>query len=185
MTLLGELTGGDWTETIAGRELRLAPLSLADWAVVEARLVASRRDPITVARESLDSLPATAHRAVLEAALSEACRGGRVTIDELVDFAGTTAGTVLLVWLALGRHQPDLREADVAELLRHWTDADRAAAEPRLAGVPPARSDSAKNSPGQEVATATSRSPGEPSSATFPSDMVGRPAMSADSRSGS
>jgi hypothetical protein len=151
MTLLGELTGrdgagGDWTETIAGRELRLMPLALADWAVVEARLVAGRRDPIAIARESLAALPITAHRTVLESALSEACRGNQVTIDELAAFASTATGTVLMMWLALRTHQPDLSEADVAQLLSRWTDADRAAAEPRLAGVPPEGSNPAKNS---------------------------------------
>lgn len=166
MTLLGELTGrngagrdcaggdgadgdgagSDWTETIAGRRLRLMPLSLADWAVVEARLVASRRDPIAIAGESLAALPITAHRTVLEAALSEACRSNQVTIDELATFASTTAGTVLMMWLALRTHQPDLSEADVAQLLSRWTDADSAAAEPRLAGVPPEGSNPVKNS---------------------------------------
>jgi hypothetical protein len=160
MTFLGELTGSDWIETIAGHELRVTALSLTDWAEVEARLLASRRDPISVARESLESLPVTAHRTLLEAALSESCRSGRVTIDDLVNFASTTAGTTLIVWLALRAYQPELSEADVAELLSHWTDADCGRLEPRLAGVPPGASDPAKNSSGQEMGAATLPFPG-------------------------
>ena len=158
MTRIGELTAGEWCETIDGREWRFAPLSLADWAELEARLVASRPDPLAVARDASESLPAAAHRGVLEAAFAEACRATRVTIDELVEFAASGAGTVLLCWLALRRHHPELSEADVAALISRWTDAEVSSAHTRLAGAPPGAYGPAKNS--RRQATATSPSPG-------------------------
>jgi hypothetical protein len=125
MESLHELTAADAVWTIAGRELRFAPLRLCDYGVIERRIVAARVDPLEPVRPRLEGLSEPLQRHLLGAAYDELRRGERVSLAELNDWLATLAGQLDVFWLSLRRGLPDLTR-DEAELLFDAALAQRA-----------------------------------------------------------
>lgn len=117
MNGLAELVAAPWSLTIDGRDYWLSPLRLTDWGLIEARLVAQRRDPLEVAARALDGLPPEAHRPLVEAALKAAAAPRAASLDEVLAFTASAEGLALVFWLSLRQRQPQIDQAQAAALL--------------------------------------------------------------------
>src|SRR5690606_13250854 len=115
--LLGRLTGESLRVSIDGAEYWLSPLTLADWATIECRIVETRKDPIETAKERLAGLDDSEKRMLLDAALREATRTAGVTARELLAYTTTRAGFELLFWLAIRKRHPTIDEPQAAHLV--------------------------------------------------------------------
>lgn len=132
MSSLAEITAAPWEREIAGRAWRFSPLTLGDWAVLERRVLESRPDPLALAKSHLEGLNRDAQRELLDAALVAATRSRRVTLAELLEFAESTEGLTLSIWLSLRREHPELTEAEAGALLDRWTADEMAELERSL-----------------------------------------------------
>lgn len=127
-----------WRQTIDGADYWLEPLALSDWAVLEQRVVEMRRDPLQAAKEHLADLDPDDRRALLEAALSQAARASQVTATQLLEFAATAEGTVMLFWLAVRKRHPHVTLRRASELLDRLGAAELARLRTAAEGQPPA-----------------------------------------------
>lgn len=117
MQSLHAVAAAPWKIDIGEKSWWFSPLSLADWAILERRLLEGRRNPIDVARENLTRLADDEKRILLDAALRQASSPPRAIPREIAAFLATQSGLCLLFWLSLRKLHPEITEEDAWTLL--------------------------------------------------------------------
>jgi hypothetical protein len=168
---------------IAGKEYRLRPLQLDDYAEMEARIVAARPDPFEVAAKSISKVPQPMQQAVWDAAMRDARTSRKATLDELVSWGCSEAGFAFTFWRCARKDHPEVEtEAKAREILNQATPEELASVVVALK-VGSGETE-LKNSDGPEEAGApgpaeAASSPAGPSSTeASPNATDGRPASS-------
>jgi len=119
---LNQLTAADHTVAIAGRTLRLSPLTLADYGEIENRILARRPDPLALVREKFDGLSEEQQRFLLGRAYDRAAAAQLVTAEELRRWRDTPEGICYRFWLMVRKHQPEITLEEASELFRRAID---------------------------------------------------------------
>lgn len=123
MVILAELLGIGWSTSIAGRKVRLSPLTLADWADLECSALADRAT--NLACWLGQSASPSAKAVVILASIFDRWRGrDEVGLDELWGWLHTRAGRQRWLWLTLRHAEPGLTLATASELVDDLPAAD-------------------------------------------------------------
>jgi hypothetical protein len=116
---LPEMTAAPGQFRIGDATYRIAPLSFAALGELELWVNKQFPDPKQVAKEMIEAgLPESIAEKVAMEAFRVARQGGvRVNSPEAAQVLASPAGAVQVLWLALRKHHPDLKEPDVARLI--------------------------------------------------------------------
>jgi hypothetical protein len=123
------------TVNVGGRSLRLRPLTLADYAEIEQRIIAGRPDPLAEIAARLAGASPDERRAALEQLLDKLGGSGQVSMAELDQWWQTSAGLCRRFWLMVRSEHPDMTLADAAGRLAEIGAAGRAALARRIVAL--------------------------------------------------
>lgn len=114
---LTSLTAAEASITINKRTYRLSPLTLRDYAELEARVLSRRPDPLELAVKTVSSLPYDQQKDVLCKSMAQAAAVRGVSVDELHAYCRTREGLRYVFWLMLRRGQPEMTLEDAGRLM--------------------------------------------------------------------
>jgi hypothetical protein len=116
--MLQHTAGADYSTTkINGVTYKLRPLQAKVYAEMEAYIVNSRPDPLSIASESVKKLPASQHPAIWKAAMAEAIALRIVTAEDLAVFEKSIEGLSWKLWQCLKTDHPEIDNIEAAKIL--------------------------------------------------------------------
>ena len=109
------------TEAITANKWALSPVTIADHAEIERRIVALQLHPLEEVKGHLSGLSEEHARYLLDAAYRDTMTRRRATPDQVREYLESSDGICLLVWLSVRKRQPEVSETDVAKTLAGLT----------------------------------------------------------------
>jgi len=136
MANLEELTALEDHVTIDGTVYTLRPTDATDHALIEREVKKGRVDPIAVARQLTEGLPAEERKEILSRAYDDAMRARNVTADELEQWTATLPGALFCFWLSIRKAHPEIDYDRSCKLVAKFGEDCVRAAMPTLLGMP-------------------------------------------------
>ena len=110
--------GADYHEIpIGDKTYRMRPITIGDYAAMEAYIASQRPDPLAVASEAIKSLPSAQHDAIWKAAMERAVANRIVTSAEAKAFEDSVDGLAWKMWHCLKKEHPEIDSIEAARNL--------------------------------------------------------------------
>lgn len=118
MDLLAEMTGAGIPRTIGGKEWRLMPLRLVDWAEAANILNGRRKSPLEIVTPHLSKLDKESKQHLLELAFREERDGDLLNQYDVRRWFLTEEGGVWRFWAQIRQQHPEVTLGMAEQLVR-------------------------------------------------------------------